>query len=70
MCEPININTASADQLKTLPNIGGKRADLIIKRRQELGSLNLEDLKMMSEIPNTFWDPLLEAGKITIGHEH
>jgi len=25
---------------------------------------------MMSEIPNTFWDPLLEAGRITIGREH
>jgi hypothetical protein len=24
----------------------------------------LEDVKMMSDIPNTFWDPLIKDGKI------
>jgi hypothetical protein len=35
--------------------------------------LTLEDLKLMSEIPNTMWDPLIQKGEVTIeqeGHEY
>lgn len=67
MSTPIDINTATFEQLKQISGISDKRANKIIKRRQEKGSpLTLEDLKLMSDIPNTMWDPLIQAGVITV----
>lgn len=67
MSQPININTATLDELKTITGISDKRANKIIKRRQDKGSpLTLEDLKLMTDIPSTIWDPLIEAGTITL----
>ena len=52
----ININTASIDQLQTLPGIGESKAKDIIKYREENGRFNsIEDLKKISGIgDNTF----------------
>ncbi|KAK3104839.1 hypothetical protein FSP39_011387 [Pinctada imbricata] len=69
MSGPININTAPLEQLKTIPNIGEKRAQALITLREERGTLSVEDVKMMSAIPNTIWDPLLNDGKITFETE-
>ena len=67
MSSLISINTASLEQLKLITGISDKRAQKIIKKRQEKGSaLTLEDLKLMSDVPNTMWDPLIEAGTITL----
>lgn len=55
------------EELQSLKGIGEKSAQKIIKRRKEKGAdLTLEDLKMMTDIPNTIWDPLIKDGIITI----
>jgi DNA uptake protein ComE-like DNA-binding protein len=67
MTTPININNVSLDELK---GISDRRAQKIIMIREEKGSpLTLEDLKLMSEIPNTMWDPLIQKGEVTIEQE-
>lgn len=53
---PVDINNANLADLKSIPNIGEKRA---VKLRDERGSLSLEDLKTMPTIPNAIWDPLV-----------
>ncbi|VDI47032.1 Hypothetical predicted protein [Mytilus galloprovincialis] len=64
MSQPININTASLEQLKQISGISDRRAQKIINKREEKGSpLILEDLKLMTDIPNTMWDPLMKTGK-------
>jgi competence ComEA-like helix-hairpin-helix protein len=74
MTTPININNTSLDELKGITGISDRRAQKIIKIREEKGSpLTLEYLKLMSEIPNTMWDPLIQKGEVTIeqeGHEY
>lgn len=61
---PVDINNANLAELKSIPNIGEKRAGAIVKLRDERGSLSLEDLKTMSTVPNTIWDPLVSEGVI------
>ena len=61
---PININTASAEILETIPNIGGKRAAVIIQARQEKGSLTLEDVKHLTKLSSAAWDQLVSEGVI------
>nr|XP_011442825.2 uncharacterized protein LOC105339112 [Crassostrea gigas] len=61
---PVDINNANLAELKSIPNIGEKRAGAIAKLREERGSLSLEDLKTMSTVPNTIWDPLVSEGVI------
>lgn len=61
----VNINTASKQKLMTLGEIGEARAKLIITAREAKGTLKLEDIKMIEGLPNTMWDPLVAAGKIT-----
>lgn len=39
----ININTASAQELASLPGIGAKLAERIVKRRNEVGDFKLPD---------------------------
>jgi competence ComEA-like helix-hairpin-helix protein len=54
MATPSNINNASLDELKGITGISDKRAQKIIKKREEKGSpLTFEDLKLMPDIPNT-----------------
>jgi competence protein ComEA len=45
--EPVNLNTANAAQLATLPGIGPKTADLIIQYRQKAGGF-----KKIEEVMN------------------
>ncbi|CAG2207159.1 unnamed protein product [Mytilus edulis] len=67
MSQPININTASLEQLKQISGISDRRAQKIINKREEKGSpLILEDLKLMTDIPNTMWDPLMKTGVIIL----
>lgn len=61
---PIDINNSSVGELKLIPNIGDKRAQAIVKLRDEKGSLTLEDLKSLTTIPSTIWDPLVSEGVI------
>lgn len=60
---PVDINNANLAELKSIPNIGEKRAGAIVKLRDERGS-SLEDLKTMPTIPNTIWDPLVSESVI------
>ena len=67
MTTPININNASLDELKGITGIMDRRAQKIIQKREEKGSpLTFEDLKLMSDIPNTMWDPPIQSGGITL----
>ena len=67
---PININNASLDILKGITGISDRRPHNIIKKKEEKGSpLTLEDLKLMSDIPNTMWDPLIQNGEVTLEQE-
>jgi len=45
----VNLNTATAEQLMTLPGIGQSKADCIIKYREEHGSFSSEDEIMKIE---------------------
>ena len=67
MATPIDINVASFEDLKKIPNIGDKRATALIKLRDEKGPLTLEDVKQISSIPSTIWDPLVDNGDIVFG---
>jgi len=60
----ININTATQEQLMSIKDIGKQRSKLIIKARAEKGKLTLDDIKLIPELPNTLWDPLVASGKI------
>ena len=67
MTTPININNASLNELKGITGISDRTTQKIIKIREEKGSpLTLEDLKLMSDIPNTMWDPLIQNGEVTL----
>ena len=63
---PININTASQEDLMTIKDIGEQRAKIIIKARTEKegNKLTLEDLKSTPGLPSTIWDTLYATGKI------
>ena len=70
MATPSNFNNASLDELKGITGISDKRAQKIIKKREEKGSpLTFEDLKLMPDIPNTMQDPLIQSGEITLEQE-
>ncbi|CAC5377524.1 comEA [Mytilus coruscus] len=66
MSQPMNINTATAEELKSIKNIGSKRAVIITAAREEKGQLTIEDLKLLEGIPNTIWDPLVNEGAIIV----
>ncbi|XP_061195172.1 DNA ligase 1-like [Saccostrea echinata] len=66
MTTPININEASLETLKTIRNIGDKRAKAILEIRDRKGEITLEDLKLIPNIPSTIWDPLVEEGLIIV----
>jgi hypothetical protein len=54
--------------MKGITGISDRRAQKIIKIREE-SPLTLADLKMMSDIPNITWDPLIQNGEVTLEQE-
>ncbi|CAG2209805.1 unnamed protein product [Mytilus edulis] len=66
MSQPVNINTATVEELKSIKSIGTKRAGIITAAREERGQLTIEDLKLLEGIPNTIWDPLVDEGAIVV----
>ena len=63
----ININTATADELETLPRIGGKLAQAIISRRETKGPFpTTRDIITVSGIGNVLYKSI--ADLITVGH--
>jgi ribosomal protein S13 len=67
MSKPIDINKATLEELTSITGIGEKRDQKILNKKQEKESdLTLQDLKLMTGIPSTIWDPLIETGEIMI----
>lgn len=64
MATPVNINTATVEDLMTIKEIGQKRAKLIEAERTKLGTLNLETLKSIEGVPSNLWDPLVLTGRV------
>ena len=55
--ELVNINTASKEQLMTIPGIGQSKAEAIIKYREENGNFNtIEDIKNVSGIGDSLFE--------------
>ena len=67
MSKPIDINKATLEKMTSITGIGEKRAQKILSKKQEKESdLTLQDLKLMTGIPSTIWDPLTETREIMI----
>ena len=54
----VNINTANKDDLMSLPNIGGKRADAIIEYRKTQKFEKIEDIKNVTGIGEKYYEAL------------
>ena len=54
----INVNTASKEELMSLPNIGDKRADAIIEYRSANKFEKIEDIKNVTGIGDKFYEAL------------
>lgn len=58
----VNINTASREQLMTLPGIGESRADDIIRYREESGGFQtIEDIKKVSGIKDAAFQKIKDS---------
>ncbi|CAC5419837.1 SSX2IP [Mytilus coruscus] len=66
MAKPININKANFTQLKAIKKIGETRALAIIAKREEEGLLSLDNLKEITEIPQSLWTALLSENIICL----
>lgn len=57
--EKININTASKEQLMTIPGIGDSKAESIIEYREETGNFKtIEDIKSVSGIGDSLFEEI------------
>ncbi|MDD7306338.1 MAG: helix-hairpin-helix domain-containing protein [Peptoniphilaceae bacterium] len=56
----ININTASKEELMSLPNIGEKRADSIIEYRENNRFEKIEDIKNVTGIGDKYYEQMKE----------
>lgn len=61
----VNINTADAKTLMTLPGIGESKANSIIKYRESKGSFNsIEDIKNISGIKDGVYNKIADSIKV------
>ena len=57
---PVNINTATINQLETLPGIGEKRADAIVSFRNEFGPFqSVAEVTSVDGIGETTYENIL-----------
>ena len=61
----VNINTASLDELKTLPGIGDMKAEAIIAYREEFGNFtSVEDIMNVSGIKDSSYERIKDFIKV------
>ena len=61
----VNINTADAKTLMTLPGIGESKANSIIKYRESKGNFNsIEDIKNISGIKDGVYNKIADSIKV------
>ena len=65
MADQVYINLLSAQEIQAaVEGIGAARAQLIVSKRSELGTLNFASLRQL-DVPMSIWDPLLDSGRLS-----